>query len=448
MRKCILLFMLNFAIVLVTYSQPCEIALCYDDGAVGRSLALTYRKPLAKSWMVYGGAKFQINSQNYLYDYAIRTEYYKQFFARNAAELFGLKLGAEKHFNKNAYSNWFLFYDFQLTQSTIKAYSGYWSPDLSHYYLSNKNPSLIYYLNFENTVGLGTRIKLNKAINFRAQAGIGLNFYKLTGTSFYTHPNLRFHNPMVYSRMFSFSLDYAIKSDTKQKSKKLNDAESKSSVAINFNDVQTGRNLNLGYYRNLPNNLTLYGGVKFHINSPLFTDFRKTESYYFKQFRAQRFAEHWGLYAGLEKSFNLASSANLVPFGFYEMQVMNCTVRNLASLNFFNTGGRWNENAPFWSRPLDDIHLANGAKYKNYAPVTAIENYAGAGVRMKISHKLSFQLKGGIGYNFYLSPETYQDYWGLPEEPFVNDVLIKDESWTARKHQFSRMLSVGFRYYL
>ncbi|MFT4062149.1 MAG: hypothetical protein QM642_07305 [Edaphocola sp.] len=91
---------------------------CADDVSVGRNINITYRKPWSRTWLVYAGLKYHINSKYYRNDYALKTFLYKELYAKEALQHFGAKAGMEKTIWKpNPYTSLFAYYDFQFTHA-------------------------------------------------------------------------------------------------------------------------------------------------------------------------------------------------------------------------------------------------------------------------------------------------------------------------------------------
>lgn len=450
-------FILLCLVATTTAAQPgrhSSIGLAYDDVSVGRNINITWRKPWGPTWLVYAGLKYHINSKYYRNDYTLKTHLYKELYAKKALEHFGFKVGAEKIiWIPNTHVTLFAYYDFQFTHATAKTIDQDWLPG-TFPILSPLPPphsqGIYTYSTYENTFGLGLSIKVSDAARFRMQGGIGINHIQLTAVDFKPdHWPLKPQASFIFSRQFAFGLDYALHRQAKQvkgkSRKKAYEQEPYNSLTLAYDDIQTGRNLNIGYRQGLPDGWAVYGALKYHINTRFYRDYSITEPYYFKQFRPEGFAEHLGLTLGFEKSFYLPG-LNLEPFTFYELQAMRSTVSNLVDLDQFYSGdSRPIDNAPFFAQKIK-----NKAWFRKYGPVLALENYIGAGARFRLNEKLNFKIKASIGYNIYIGPDHFQDYltrnpeWTSP----VQTIEHKDVPWTAQKSELSRMFSLGLEYKL
>jgi hypothetical protein len=430
-----------------------SIVLAYDDVSVGRNINVTYHKPWGRTWSVYAGLKYHINSKYYRNDYTLKTFLYKELYAKKTIEHFGIKAGIEKIiWVPNTLVTLFAYYDFQFTNATGKTIDQDWIPG-QFPKLSPLPPphsqGIFTYNTYENTFGLGLNIKVSNALGFRMQGGIGINHIKITAVDFKPdHWPLKPNASFIFSRQFAFGMSYALNRDNPvpdapKRRKRQEKREPFNSINLSYDDIQTGRNLNIGYRQTLPTGFALYGALKYHINTRFYRDFTITEPYYFKQFRPEGLAEHLGLTVGLEKSFNIPG-VNLEPFVFYELQAMRATVSNLVDLDYFYSGSsRPIDNAPFFAQEIN-----NKAWFRKYGPVLALENYIGAGARLKVTDKINFKAKAGIGYNIYIGPDNFQNYltrnpdWPNKFEPFEH----KDVPWTTQKSEISRMFSLGLEY--
>gem|GEM_PF-1111797 len=456
--------LLLFATNTIALGQPGErasIALSYDDVSVGRNINFTWHKPLNRSWTAYGGLKYHINSKYYRNDYALKTFLYKELYAANLAEHLGFKAGIEKTIGKpNRFFELFAYYDFQFTHATAKSEYHVWG-DFGSGLLPfpQKEPlppppfgqGIQKYATFENTGGLGLRIRVAEGIRFRMQGGIGINHIEITEVDY---PRQSLPKPaasFIWSRQFALGLQYTLKTPTqdkkRQKTTRSNTLPQGSMLSLAYDDIQSGRNLNIGYRQALSGNIALYGALKLHINTRFYQDYTITEPYYFKQFRPEGLREKLGITVGIEKCFPIPG-ANIKPFAFYELQVMRATVSNLVDLAYFESGESRNlDNSPFFAQQSIDDRSFH-PHYRRYGPVLALENYVGAGARMWLSSRINLKVKAGLGYNVYLGPEKTQDYYTGGGLTLIPPKFHEGITWTAPRSELSRMFSFGLEYKL
>jgi hypothetical protein len=446
--------LLLFATNTIALGQPgrrASIALSYDDVSVGRNINFTWHKPLNRSWTAYGGLKYHINSKYYRNDYALKTFLYKELYAANLAEHLGFKAGIEKTIGKpNHFFELFAYYDFQFTHATAMTINKSWMVIGEFPDIGSERRYFWQYAIFENTAGLGIRVKLVNGISFRLQGGIGMNHIEITQTDIPGRDNVKPSASFIWSRQFALGLQYTLKTPTqdkkRQKTTRSNTLPQGSMLSLAYDDIQSGRNLNIGYRQALSGNIALYAAFKLHINTRFYQDYTITEPYYFKQFRPEGLREKLGITAGIEKCFPI-SGANIMPFAFYELQVMRGTVSNLVDLGLFKSGdSRSLDNSPFFAQTIEDKYFE--PYFRKYGPVLALENYLGAGARMGLSPKINLKIKAGIGYNIYIGPDKTQNYYtrggGAQIPPKFNEGI----TWTAPRSELSRMFSLGLEYKL
>lgn len=425
-----------------------SIAVAYSDVSSGRNINFTFRYAFHEKWTGYLGLKYNINSKYFRNDYTLKTKFYKESFADNSFQHFGLRGGVEKLlWRPNPYLQIFVGYDAQFTYATIKSVNQDWQPWL--YPFPGRIPVPDYlndFLLLENILGIGAKISINKQMNFGLSAGLGMTRYYRIGTGSTSNNYSGF---WTFARLLDIGVIYSLDKQEKPTGRRKRSEDryigGANSLHIGYDDLQTGRNLNIGYQHHMPGGLGLYAAVKYHINTRFYRDYTITEPYYFKQFRPEGFAEHLGLTLGIEKSVHIPY-VNLEPFAFYELHGMRATVSNLVDLDHFASG---------ISRPL----LGGGAGlldqnldyyqawFRKYGPVLALENYAGLGARMMMSEKINFRIKAGIGYNIYLGPDNFQTYTTNGGN-LMPEIQHENVPWTAKKSEISRMFSFALEYRL
>jgi hypothetical protein len=439
------LYILTFLVLLMSHtvtarvSKPSSgLALSYDDVNTGRNLNLAVHYPFSRTWNIYGGLKYLINSPYYKNDYSLRTSYFKEFYTHSFSEHWGAKAGLEKTLLQlNTNSSFFAFYDFQFTAASILNVNKTFYSDTNVYQELHNLPIKVY----ENVLGVGMRFTVSENFVFCLQGGVGVNFYRRRGTSM---PPIDPGYNWNRTRMFAFGLRYNLDKQVKNKNKSVRKKEkevliSHNYLSIHYDDIQTGRNFNINYGCGLGVHTQIYAGLKYGINSKLYVDYtRMEESYYFKQFRSSNLTQHLGLKFGVEQHYTVPKS-NIQLFGFYDVQVMRCDVKSLAALATFSSGESRADGIGGSQTPEEKYY----AMFKTYGPVTALENYIGAGVKMAITPEINFRVQGGVGYNFYFGPDHYNPYDVL-YEPFH----YENKPWTAQKSEISRMFSLGLEYKL
>lgn len=211
------------------------LSLSYNNVQIGRNYSASYYHLVAANTYLYGGLKFNMNSKAFV-DYTRTNEsyYFKQMEATSLMQHFGLKMGIEHHLPvSNANFEWLLFYNFDLSNSDIRNLAHVYNfhagvtrnslkrrtGDESHFgavYRICKNVTSL-----ENTVGIGARMGLSEKINFRVQAGLGINYY--IRPDFYEpytidyigqtveYKNVKFDAPKTeLSKMFSLGFEYKL----------------------------------------------------------------------------------------------------------------------------------------------------------------------------------------------------------------------------------------------
>lgn len=414
-----------------------QLVAGYDDVSSGRNLNISWHQPLGKKWQVYGGIKYMLNSRHYKNAHAIGTHYFKAFTAEKAGQRFGPKLGLEyRLWQPNNQLRISAVYDLQWTKANVTWGIKYWFDDTS-YFEDGGVPWTVSAL--EQSLGLNAEIRISSRFDFLAHTSIGFNIY---------NEYLR-TSPSAFTRSFRFSLAYKIQAQVTPQAFQFI-LPARKSVALTFDDIQTGRTLNVSYRRGLNVHHSVYGGVKVQINSRFFDDHtRMRQSYYFKQFRAEGFTQHLGLKAGYEYGIPIPRS-NLYFFCFYDIQLSRAVVRNLAQLVEFHSGPRGSSSPmgqigyTFYGNPL---FTGSGPSYRYCGPVTALENYIGIGARMGITDRVRFRIQAGIGYNFYSGPANYDPYYVYYQMPGSHQ-YFENVPFKAPSSELSKMFSLGLEYTL
>ena len=190
----------------------------------------------------------------------------------------------------------------------------------------------------------------------------------------------------------------------------------KSAISIEYNDVIVGRNLNLTYHSAVSKRISLYGGVKFHIN-------QKDPPNDWYVFRKKTYAEngiqHWGVKAGIEASIFRMPHSEL--FAFYDFQYTHATIRQG---NYFTVG-------------YDSSDGSRLLKYQTqiFGPVHTFENYFGVGARFSIVDRI--YAKGFIGGGGMLI--KYNPVDNIHHVTYVGSSL---------EYQFGYMFGLGLEYKL
>jgi hypothetical protein len=432
--------------VSVTSGQSTEtpaLAVGYDDVSTGRNLYLTYHRELSHKWQVYGGIKYFLNSRNYKNVHSVATPFFKEFYSSKPIEKAGLKLGLQRLvWQQDRRLNLSAFYELQRTRATIYSGTKYWFS--SNHYFEEGAASTI--TAWENTIGLAANIRINNNIDFRSQAGIGFNLFYNSRRADWLE---RTANNFAFTRMFSFSLMYRLRSPEHPLDITAPLLPARRSLALSFDNIQTGRNLNITYHHALNEHHSIYGGIKVLINSHLFDDHtRMGDAYYFKQFRAEGMSQHLGIKAGYEYGLSIPRS-NLYVFGFFDLQLSKATVRNLVQLVEFNSGINRSTS------PLGHVgqviyrapsSIDHGPSYRYYGPVTAIENYIGLGARMGLTSRLQLCIQAGVGCNLYSGPARYDPYYIYYQD--MSFKQMKDIPFDAPASELSKMFSLGIDYAL
>jgi hypothetical protein len=430
------------------HNSSSSIGINYDDVSIGRNLSIVYRQPLGKKgWSVYGGGKYFINSRFFKNSPAIYTPFFKEFYAKETLGHFGAKLGVEKIFSRSDHCQLFTFSDFQFTAANVE--NIYKIFDVTK--LDERHNLQLYA--YETAIGIGMLLPVSQRMIFRLQAGLGINWYRYRDRHPYSLAQS--DDGWSFNRTFALGLQYELKSATPlvvAKRKRRNDPDeyTENAIRLGYDDIQTGRNVNLTYSHGLAKGFSVYGGIKVNINSGLYDDFTKMEtSHYFKQFWAKGMGQRFGLKAGVEYSFAIPNS-NVKLFSFYDFQLSHSDVRNLVALDEFASGVSRSTNVGgnVWGFIIGDglndpVAYPPKPMYRIYGTVTALENYVGLGAKFAISDKMNFRIQGGIGYNIYLGPDTYNDY---DIAYFFRYEHHENVPWTANKSELSRMFSFGLEY--
>lgn len=412
-----------------------QLAIQYDDVSVGRNINITYHQGLRKGWYLYGGFKYHINSKYYRNDWEHYTPYYKGTYAESIDEHFGAKLGLEKMiWQPNPNIVFSAFYEIQYTKGVFNNRYLKWGRRANGTWeLITGDIDLSSLQSFENNIGLVAHIKISNRLLFRLQAGIGLSYLR-TGDSTIKADlsGGKLPLPLPLSRMFGFGFEYNLHNTAEapngnSKKRRKKEEMHLPSLSLGYDDLQTGRNFNIVYRTPLRNNTYIYGGLKLNMGSHFYSDYTLMgHNYYFKQFRPDNISQRFGIKAGLEHYVALPHSRAKL-FGFYDFQVMRAAVKNLDTLYRFYSGSlrAW---SPFIQERKENAHPV----YRPYGPVTAFENYAGAGLLLPLAEGLNFRIQGGVGLNYYLGPKN--DDWG--------------REWKADRVELSRMFGLGLQYNL
>lgn len=435
--------------------NPKIVSILYSDVNSGRSFSAVYGRGFNYGDVFfYAGLNLYVNSTSYKNSPSVYTTFFKEFYTKGINHI-GLRAGVEKRvatISKNASISG--FYDFQFKAGNIDNIYKLWVSDTPMYvHEEHENLEIN---SFENTIGVNLFVNINSQFRFRSQIGLGANFYSWRGEGAHSVSLKNLGSNWSFNRMFGFGIDYYLNrkldGETRMVKRKYKEEMdfAKNSIALTYDDLQTGRNLNLTFQHYITNDILLYAGVKYNINSPLFDDYLKMDkSYYYKQFYAQNNKEHWGVKLGVERLHRIPNS-NLQLFVFYDFQLMQCSVRNLAGLDFFATGiTRGAEPAGSLGALIsgDEVPINNPptASYRIYGPVWSVENYIGAGFKLPLSDNLNFKMQGGVGYNFYMGPANYNTY---VVNRYNKTEVFENVPWSASKSEISRMFSVGFEYKL
>lgn len=423
-----------------------SLSLHYDNDNAGRNLAVTYHYNLQNGWYAYGGVKWFINSSAYKNTPELYSPFFKQLQTPDFADHFGLKLGLGKDLKKiNDYCSLYAFYDFQFTKGNVDWTQKLWAWGIPDYEVNGS----IHINAFANILGLGMSFKINSYMSMNVYSGLGITFFR-GRTQDPSMANYVYKESAV-SRMFGASLNYALQSRqpaTPKKRSKLIQEHKYNSIAVKYDDLQTGRNLNVAFHYGLSNHIGILAGLKYQIGNRLDNDYirmEKGESYYFKQFQPQSFGQHIGITSGITYNYTLPKT-NISLMAFYNFQAMRCSVKNLIGLEAFSTPLDGSEEGYVLAKLTGtELPAMPYASYRIYGPVITLENYLGIGLKLKCSEKINLNLQGAIGYNFYLGPDTYQSY---DIRNFTQSMHYENVPWAAKKSEYAHMFSIGLEYRL
>lgn len=386
------------------YKRPNSVALSYDNVDMGQNISATYHYNPGKTWSMYLGMKYFIASKafdNVQPSYV----YFKQFRVTSFSQHFGVKAGVEKIFPvHNTNLGILVFYDVQYSRCAISAVDRVtYYPNGWKFTRSNYGPISC----IGNTVGIGLRLKVADNVFLRVQGGFGYDSYSDKKIGMYTGGEV--------SKMESIGLEYTLSKlknsnteKTKERKTDNNPGRYSNSVALSYDDVYIGRNVNLVYHKRLPWRMNIYAGLKIFVKNMDYDNFISSHIY-FKQFRTNKALYNLGPKLGLEKMIPLGNSGSDL----------------LVSYDFQYTRGYIRH---YVTHP-DTTSL--NLEQTLYGPVDAYSNTLSLGLRIPVAKNIRFRINGGLGTDYFNGPtvdKVHNIYWGGPE-------------W-----KLSRMVSMGFEY--
>lgn len=194
-------------------------------------------------------------------------------------------------------------------------------------------------------------------------------------------------------------------------------------LSINFNDTRLVRNVNIIYRHEVWNNWSLYGGIKYHINSQSYRGDVKPLIYvtpdehaYFAKIEATTFGEHIGLKLGIEKSYHIPNT-NTEVGGFYDFMYTHAGISSVG-------GGIDSNGNTFLYTPWPNINTTGSADGKLF------EHHIGAIIRVQAYKQFFLSVTGAIGAYKYTNGAVFQY-----EAQIFSDRLT-----------FSRMFGMGIEY--
>lgn len=148
-------------------------------------------------------------------------------------------------------------------------------------------------------------------------------------------------------------------------------------LAIQYDNMEIGRNVNITYRHTFERNWTIYGGIKYFINNRKYVGDVSFEEYgKFRQFRTEG-AWHFGPKIGVEKAFSLRQNVDL--FGFFDMQYTRPFSKHAIVIV---EGG-----SPTMGNQVGDQVTTRWV----------LENYLGTGTRIAVTDKINLRLQAGAG---------------------------------------------------
>jgi hypothetical protein len=196
------------------------------------------------------------------------------------------------------------------------------------------------------------------------------------------------------------------------------------SLAINFCDALLEQNINVIYRHEVWHDWSLYGGIKYHINSQSFYGdvvpliyVTPDEHAFFSKVEATDFKEHIGLKLGIEKSYVIPGTHTEL-CGFYDFMY------TYAGISTVGGGIDAKGNAVLYT-PWPNLYTSSDIGGGLF------EHHFGAAIRMQAYKKLYISVNGGLGMYKYSNGVVF------------NNVEIFSSSLT-----FSRMYGFGVEYRL
>lgn len=176
--------------------------------AMNQSLLLKYEK--GGSALLFG-FKYQFNSRRTDVGYLFK----KMFYSRNLSERLGLEMGFQKKIILREKMDFFFYYDFQFTKSSVRHFSYLAAaslvpiPTSEKDFVYQKSTSIIAPVRaFENNIGFGFNLAINDQFYLTQKAGVGITLVQEFD------PKVIFLGGDViwfFSEMFSFGLGYTLK---------------------------------------------------------------------------------------------------------------------------------------------------------------------------------------------------------------------------------------------
>lgn len=196
------------------------------------------------------------------------------------------------------------------------------------------------------------------------------------------------------------------------------------SLTLAYGDSRLARNINLTYRHEIWNKWSLYGGLKYHINSQTYQGdvvpliyITPDEHAYFSKIEATGFKEHIGIKLGIEKSYTIPMTKTELA-GFYDFMYTYAGVSTV--------GGAIDSNGKaVLYTPWPNVYTTGGIGGGLY------EHHVGVAIRAQAYKNVYLSINGGVGLYKY-----------------TNGVVFNGAEIFSDKLTFSRMYSFGIEYRL
>lgn len=164
-------------------------------------------------------------------------------------------------------------------------------------------------------------------------------------------------------------------------------------LVAGYDDVSSGRNLNLTYHHPLSDRWQVYSGIKYMLNSRHYRNVHSVATPYFKEFFAENPKQRLGLKLGMEYRL-WQPDERLTISGFADFQRTKAPVK-------------W--QTKYWYN--DTEYFENGGPNT----VRALEFTLGLTSAVRISNRCRFLLQGGIGLNTFRLRDEHGSQWNTTD---------------------------------